>query len=150
MGRLQYQKTGRTFSGLTATRQNYSVSSARSSFGRSVKKTRKLSSLMGRGCSAHSYCRMSTPWHREVMKKLIVICYCTYHTLSVPGSPPNNWEHWTRDVMCSTNVPCFDRLLHCIQLCWSQKEDSMIIMEVTAGTDRCTIGVLADIRKEIP
>ena len=35
----------------------------------------------GKGCSAHSYCRMSTPWPHAAMKKLIVVCYCTYHTL---------------------------------------------------------------------
>ena len=39
------------------------------------------SSLMGRGCSAHSYCRISTPWPHAAMKKLIVVCYCMYHTL---------------------------------------------------------------------
>ena len=30
--------------------------------------------------SAHSYCRMSTSWPHAAMKKLIVVCYCTYHT----------------------------------------------------------------------
>ena len=36
------------------------------------------------------------------------------------------------------NVPCLDSLQHCIQLCWTWKEDSMVNMEVTAGTNRCT------------
>ena len=43
------QETGRTFWGLTATRQNYSVSCPMSSSRRSVRKTRKLSSPMERG-----------------------------------------------------------------------------------------------------
>ena len=43
---------------------------------RSVRKTSKLSSPLGRGCSAHSYCRMSTPCRHAALKKLIVICYC--------------------------------------------------------------------------
>ena len=29
--------------------------------------------------------------------------------------------------------------VHCIHLCWTWKEDSMVNMEVTAGTDICTI-----------
>ena len=77
----KYQETGRTFCGTTATRQNYSVSWPMSSFRRSIRKTRQLSSPMGRGWSAHSYCRMSTPWLHAIIKKLIVVCYCTYHTL---------------------------------------------------------------------
>ena len=45
------------------------------------------------------------------------------------------------DMSCALPMfPCFDRLRHCIQLCWTWKEDSMVNMEVTAGTDRCTIG----------
>ena len=43
---------------------------------RSVRKTRKLFSPMGRGCSAHSYCRMATPCRHAALKKLIVVCYC--------------------------------------------------------------------------
>ena len=35
----------------------------------------------GKGCSASCYCRMSTPWPHAAMKKLVVVCYCTYHTL---------------------------------------------------------------------
>ena len=31
--------------------------------------------------SAHSYCRMSTPRPHAALKKLIVVGYCTYHTL---------------------------------------------------------------------
>ena len=30
----------------------------------------------GKGCSAHSYCRMSTPCRHAAMKKLIVVCNC--------------------------------------------------------------------------
>ena len=60
---------------------NKSVSCTKSSFRRSVRKTRKLSSPMGRRCSEHSYCRMSTPWPHAVIKKLVVLCYCIYHTL---------------------------------------------------------------------
>ena len=41
-----------------------------------LSKIRKLSSPMGRGCSAHSYCRMSTPCRHAALKKLIVVCYC--------------------------------------------------------------------------
>ena len=40
-----------------------------------------LTSSIGSGCSAHSYCKISTPWLRAATKKLIVVCYCTYHTL---------------------------------------------------------------------
>jgi len=43
---------------------------------RSVRKTSKLSLPLGRGCSAHSYCRMSTPCRHAALKKLIVVCYC--------------------------------------------------------------------------
>ena len=43
---------------------------------RSVRKTSKLSSPLGRGCSAHSYCRISTPCRHAALKKLIVVCYC--------------------------------------------------------------------------
>ena len=81
VGRVPYQETGRTFCGLTATRQNYSISCRSFSIRRSVRKTRKLSSPMGRNRSAHSYCRMSTSWPHAAMKKLIVVCYCTYHML---------------------------------------------------------------------
>jgi len=42
----------------------------------SVRKTSKLSSPLGRGCSAHSYSRMSTPCRHAALKKLIVVCYC--------------------------------------------------------------------------
>ena len=48
---------------------------------RSVRKTSKLSSPLGRGRSAHSYCRMSTPCRHAALKKLIVVCYCMKHTL---------------------------------------------------------------------
>ena len=41
-----------------------------------LSKIRKLSSPMGRGCSAHSYCRISTPCRHAALKKLIVIYYC--------------------------------------------------------------------------
>ena len=46
------------------------------SFRRSIRKTSKLSSPLGRGCSAHSHCRMSTPCRHAALKKLIVVCYC--------------------------------------------------------------------------
>jgi len=32
----------------------------------------------------------------------------TYQELSLHGSQPNSCEPWTRDVMCPTNIPCFD------------------------------------------
>ena len=48
---------------------------------RSVRKTSKLSSPLGRGCSAHSYCQISTPCRHAALKKLIVVCYCMQHTL---------------------------------------------------------------------
>ena len=41
-----------------------------------LSKISKLSSPVGRGCSAHSYCRMSTPCRHAALKKLIVVCYC--------------------------------------------------------------------------
>ena len=41
-----------------------------------LSKIRKLSSPVGRGCSAYSYCRMSTPYRHASLKKLIVVCYC--------------------------------------------------------------------------
>ena len=43
---------------------------------RSVRKISKLSSPLGKGCSAHSYCRMSTPCRHVALEKLIFICYC--------------------------------------------------------------------------
>ena len=43
---------------------------------RSLRKTRNLSSPMGTGCSAHSYCSMSTPCRHAALKKLIVVYYC--------------------------------------------------------------------------
>ena len=54
-------------------------SSPRSSSRGSARKARYLCSLVGRGCSAHSYCRISTPWPHGAMKKLIVVRCCTYH-----------------------------------------------------------------------
>ena len=51
--------------------------------------------------------------------------------------------------MYPTNVPCFDRLRHWIQLCWTWKEETMVNMEVIAGSDRCTIGACVW-TKEIP
>jgi hypothetical protein len=73
------QVDSRPFCRLTATRQNYSVSCLQA-----VCKEDKevvLTSPIGSGCSAHSYCKISTPWLRAATKKLIVVCYCTYHTL---------------------------------------------------------------------
>ena len=78
---LPHQETGRPFCGLITARHNYSVSCPGSSFRRSVRKTMKFTSLIGRGCSAHSYCMISTSWTHAAMKKLIVVCYCMYHTL---------------------------------------------------------------------
>ena len=73
------QVDSRPFCRLTATRQNYSVPCLQA-----VCKEDKevvLTSPIGSGCSAHSYCKISTPWLRAATKKLIVVCYCTYHTL---------------------------------------------------------------------
>ena len=58
-----------------------------------------------------------------------------WQELSLPGSPPNSCEPRTSGVVCPTNVPCFDRLRHWFDLCWTWKEDNM----VNAGTDRSTI-----------
>ena len=40
---------------------------------------------------------------------------------------------------CPTQVPSFDWLRHCVQLCRTLNEDSMVNTEVTVGTDICTI-----------
>ena len=72
-----------------------------------------------------------------------------WQELSLPGSPPNSCVPRTRDVMCPSNVPCFDRLRHCIQLCWTWKEGSMVNMEVTAGLKDALL-MLANGPKEIP
>jgi len=58
-----------------------------------------------------------------------------WQEVSLPESQPNSSD----PITCPTNVPCLDRLWHYIQLCWTWKEHSMVNMEVTAGTDRCTI-----------
>ena len=72
-----------------------------------------------------------------------------WQDLSLHGSPPNSCEPWTRDVMCLTNVPCLDRLRHCIQLCWTWKEDSMDNMEVLPEQTDALL-MLAYGPKEIP
>jgi len=44
------------------------------------KKDKEVVVIDGKGVlTAHSYCNMSTPWLRAAMRKLIVVCYCTYH-----------------------------------------------------------------------
>ena len=82
VGKAAVSGNWQTFCGLTATRRNYSVYCPRSSFRRSGRKKRKLSSPVGRGCSTHSYCRMSTLWPHTATKKLMVVHYCAYHKLN--------------------------------------------------------------------
>ena len=72
----------------------------------------------------------------------------TWQELSLYGSPLNSCEPWTRDVLCPTNVPCFDRLRHCIFAGHGKKTGWSTWKSLPELTD--ALLMLADGPKEIP
>ena len=131
---------------------------------RSVRKTSKLSSPLGRGCSAHSYCRMSTPCGHTALKKLIVvrtvdtdvvvlavfaITYLPAEYLWLAFGTNKSFRYMAANqiaVSLGPEMSCALPIFHALTCCDTVssfaghgKKTAWSTTKVTAGTDRCTI-----------